>query len=79
MATALADPNLLVYFLRGYFDKEVYQMANKGKRGLRQKLNLVAERVKNNSLALTCLRRNFIQNIGCVLELEQGNLSKFNK
>lgn len=55
------DLNPIDYFLWGYFKEAVYETSNNNERQLRQKLNIVAERVKNNQLALRSLRRNFIR------------------
>lgn len=55
------DLNPLDYFLWGYFKESVYETVNDNERQLRQKLNVVSEKVKNNERALKSLKRNFIR------------------
>lgn len=55
------DLNPLDYFLWGYFKEAVYETSITNEGELRQKLNLVAETVKNNTRALGRLRRNFLR------------------
>lgn len=53
------DLNPLDFFLWGYYKEAVYETLTNNEQEFRQKLNLVAARVRNNERALRNLRRSF--------------------